>query len=224
MVMEMNNPFLCLMLLFISGGHGTTSSSPKCCDLSCDEEDSSHCTANYRHLLFFECKESLCCAERLTNRDGSLQNDSLALSISYPTSEGPTLSANWEFISVPQSKLKVTVSFGQENKVLCYYLDGTTTQLRVTHLPNPFSYEYLCKGYNVTVQVYLGSHQGGGINSLTKTIFVEDCWSVMGNRSLEVCGVQVPSPPVNISAVLSVNSSSNESTLRVTWDPPLQQF
>jgi hypothetical protein len=100
-------------------------------------------------------------------------------------------------------------------------LDGTTTQLRVTHLPNPFSYEYLCKGYNVTVQVYLGSHQGGGINSLTKTIFVEDCWSVMGNRSLEVCGVQVPSPPVNISAVLSVNSSSNESTLRVTWDPPL---
>ena len=25
---------------------------------------------------------------------------------------------------------------------------------------------------------------------LSKTIFVEDCWSVMGNRSLNVCGVQ----------------------------------
>ena len=31
----------------------------------------------------------------------------------------------------------------------------------------------------------------------------------------------VPSPPVNISAVLSVDSSTNMSTLTVEWSPPL---
>ena len=31
----------------------------------------------------------------------------------------------------------------------------------------------------------------------------------------------VPSPPVNISAVLSVDSSTNQSTFTVKWSPPL---
>ena len=31
----------------------------------------------------------------------------------------------------------------------------------------------------------------------------------------------VPSPPVNVSALLSVNSSTNVSTLTVEWSPPL---
>ena len=31
----------------------------------------------------------------------------------------------------------------------------------------------------------------------------------------------VPSPPVNVSAVLSVDSSTNVSTLTVEWSPPL---
>ena len=31
----------------------------------------------------------------------------------------------------------------------------------------------------------------------------------------------VPSPPVNVSAVLSVNCSTNQSTLTVEWSPPL---
>ena len=30
----------------------------------------------------------------------------------------------------------------------------------------------------------------------------------------------VPSPPVNISAVLSVDCSTNQSTLTVEWSPP----
>ena len=31
----------------------------------------------------------------------------------------------------------------------------------------------------------------------------------------------VPSPPVNVSAVLSVDCSTNQSTLTVEWSPPL---
>ena len=78
---------------------------------------------------------------------------------------------------VPQNKLKVNVSLDQENKVLCYYLDGVSccvigftrpavagtgtillvsqgkTSIEVHDLPNPRTKSYSCKGYNVTVQV-----------------------------------------------------------------------
>jgi hypothetical protein len=121
---------------------------------------------------------------------------------------------NWDFKEdyEPYGSFTLHFDMHDKNKKVehCFCLPHEARQFE---LVVPYGIVSPCQNSIVTANITLESMQDSFI--------AEDCWGVMGNRSLEVCGVQIPSPPVNISAVLSVNSSSNESTLRVTWDPPL---
>jgi hypothetical protein len=133
------------------------------------------------------------------------------------------------YTSTPSDSDNIYVKVVENGRRSCLCLPASVNILELvissplssllSFLPNASKCSDNTSPLNVSLEVSNASFNSDGVFHLSKHYRLKDCWRETGRRrSYEVCGIQAPSPPRNVKALLAYDSNT---TVTVTWDPPL---